>query len=56
MISWEERLRLILAIVDKDRRIPVWMWITTFLIAFVGFFLLLRTGNATAQVTNEGHS
>src|SRR5207247_9870293 len=41
MISWEERLRLILAIVDKDRRIPVWMWITTFLIALVGFFLLL---------------
>ena len=41
MISWEERLRLILAIVDKDRRIPAWMWITTFLIALVGFFLLL---------------
>ncbi|TLZ79665.1 MAG: hypothetical protein E6K05_08530, partial [Methanobacteriota archaeon] len=41
MISWEERLRLIMAIVDKDRRIPVWMWITTFLIALIGFFLLL---------------
>src|SRR5437879_11925860 len=41
MISWEERVRLIMAIVDKDRRIPVWMWITTFLIALVGFFLLL---------------
>src|SRR5204862_6120342 len=40
MISWEERLRLNLAIVDKDRRIPVWMWITTFLTALVGFFLL----------------
>jgi len=43
VISWEERLRLIVAIIDKDRRIPVWMWITTFLIALVGFFLLLPT-------------
>ena len=41
MISWEERLRLIMAIVDKDRRIPLWMWLTTFLIAIIGFFLLL---------------
>ena len=41
MIAWEERLRLIIAIIDKDRRIPIWMWITTFLVALVGFFLLL---------------
>lgn len=41
MISWEERLRLIMAIIDKDRRIPLWMWLTTFLIAILGFFLLL---------------
>src|SRR5207249_9930343 len=41
MISWEERLRHIVAIVDKDRRLPLWMWLTTFLIATLGvrFFL-----------------
>ena len=41
MISWEERLRHIVAIVDKDRRLPLWMWLTTFLIATLGFVFLL---------------
>lgn len=41
MRTWEERLRLILAIVEKDLRIPLWGWIVTIVIAGLGFFFLL---------------
>jgi ABC-type transport system involved in multi-copper enzyme maturation permease subunit len=47
MITWEERLRHIVAIVDKDRRLPVWMWITTFVVALLGFFFLLPPALST---------
>ena len=41
MRTLEERLRLILAIVEKDLRIPLWGWAVPLLIAGLGFFFLL---------------
>jgi ABC-type transport system involved in multi-copper enzyme maturation permease subunit len=41
MTPWKERLRLILAIVEKDFGIPLWAWLTTLFISAVGFFVLL---------------
>src|SRR5213080_2527008 len=53
MISWEERLRHIVAIVDKDRRLPLWMWLTTFLIATLGFLFLLGPALSSARYYSQ---
>jgi ABC-type transport system involved in multi-copper enzyme maturation permease subunit len=53
MTSWEERLRLILAIVDKDRRIPLWAWLLTFFIAAIAFFLTLPGAISTAYYASR---
>jgi len=53
MISWEERLRHIVAIVDKDRRLPLWMWLTTFLIATLGFVFLLGPALSSARYYSQ---
>lgn len=49
MRSWEERLRLILALIEKDLRIPVWIWIVTIVVASVGFFMLLPAALSAAR-------
>jgi ABC-type transport system involved in multi-copper enzyme maturation permease subunit len=50
MIAWSERLRLILAIVDKDRRVPVWVWIMILLasITVFGFMFSVASGVAAS--------
>ena len=48
MTSWKERVRLILAIVDKDWRLPLWAWLLTFLIAGIAFLLTLPGALNTA--------
>src|SRR5207249_10806496 len=53
MISWEERLRHIVAIVDKDRRLPLWMWLTTFLIATLGFLFFLGPALTSARYYSQ---
>jgi ABC-type transport system involved in multi-copper enzyme maturation permease subunit len=49
MISWEERFRLIVAIIDKDRKIPLWMWITALAIATIGTLLTLPVALSLAR-------
>src|SRR5881396_3513031 len=53
MISWEERLRHIVAIVDKDRRLPLWIWLTTFLIATLGFLFFLGPALNSARYYSQ---
>lgn len=48
MISWNERLRLILAIVDKDRRIPWWTWLAVLVAAGVAFVFMLSIASNIA--------
>jgi ABC-type transport system involved in multi-copper enzyme maturation permease subunit len=48
MTSWNERLRLILAIVDKDRRIPLWIWLMMILVAGVVFVYTLSVASNIA--------
>lgn len=48
MISWNDRLRLILAIVDKDRRIPLWIWLMMIVVAGVVFVYTLSIASNIA--------
>ena len=49
MITWEQRIRLISAIVQKDLRISPWIWIALVVIAGAGFSLLLPAALSSAR-------
>lgn len=49
MRSWEERLRLILAIIEKDLRIPLWAWFLAFFVAAGGFLVTFPGARFSAE-------
>jgi len=49
MTGLEERLRLILAIIEKDLRVAVWVWVTAVVIGGAGFLLLLPAAMSAAS-------
>lgn len=53
MKTLEERLRLIFAIIEKDLRIPLWVWIVTIVVAGVGFFMLLPAALSSARFSSQ---
>lgn len=49
MRTLEERIRVILAIIEKDLRLPFWVWITTVIVGGVAFFFLLGPALGSAR-------
>lgn len=49
MRTFEERIRVILAIMEKDLRLPLWVWIATIVVGGVAFFFLLGPALSIAR-------